>query len=157
MRVEVTSREKLEKRSENPFPSGTAIISIADSDIDTILMKNKPDYLLLLRFDDVTTGDLEFDLGRKISEPEADEFARAYHMFNDEQAKKVAAYINSIQEKVNTLICQCEYGQSRSAGVAAAVREFLYNDGIEIFADDRYYPNKVVYRKVFNALNNYDE
>ena len=58
------------------------------------------------------------------------------------------------QEKgnVDTLICQCEYGQSRSAGVAAAIIEFTTGGGIRIFADDRYYPNKFVFRKVYNAL-----
>ena len=50
------------------------------------------------------------------------------------------------------IICQCEYGQSRSAGCAAAIREHFYSDGIKIFADYRYYPNQLVYNKVFDAL-----
>ena len=51
-----------------------------------------------------------------------------------------------------TLICQCEYGQSRSAGVAAAVMEYYYSKGIHIFADVRYYPNKLVFRKLLCSL-----
>ena len=43
---------------------------------------------------------------------------------------------------------------SGSAAVAAAIREFNSRRGIEIFADDRYFPNKVVFRKVLRALKN---
>ena len=50
------------------------------------------------------------------------------------------------------LICQCEYGESRSSGCAAAILEYFYKTGISIFTDYRYYPNQVVYHKVFDAL-----
>ena len=50
------------------------------------------------------------------------------------------------------LICQCEYGQSRSAACAAAILEFYDKNGISIFADYRYYPNQLVYNKVKDAL-----
>ena len=44
------------------------------------------------------------------------------------------------------------YDQSRSAGCAAAILEHFYRRGIDIFADYKYYPNQVVYHKVFDAL-----
>ena len=53
---------------------------------------------------------------------------------------------------ITTLICQCEHGQSRSAAVASAILEFKSRRGIQIFADDRYYTNKVVFRRVLEAL-----
>jgi predicted protein tyrosine phosphatase len=83
---------------------------------------------------------------------EAELLAKKFHMIDDEQAKTIAEFIHSITDKAETLICQCEYGQSRSAGIAAAVRQFLYMDGIEVFADNRYFPNKRVYRKILAAL-----
>ena len=79
-------------------------------------------------------------------------FARKHNMFNDKQAEQVAAFVKSISGKAETLICQCEFGQSRSAGLAAAIRQFLHGDGIEIFADNNYFPNKMVYKKTIAAL-----
>ena len=53
------------------------------------------------------------------------------------------------------IICQCEYGESRSSGCAAAIHEYFYKDGIKIFADYRYYTNQMVYHKVYDALERY--
>ena len=50
------------------------------------------------------------------------------------------------------IICQCEYGMSRSAGCAAAILEYYQHSGITVFADDRYCPNKAVFRKLLAAL-----
>ena len=41
----------------------------------------------------------------------------------------------------------------RSAACAAAIREHFYGDGIEVFADYRYYPNQLVYNKLKAALD----
>ena len=40
-----------------------------------------------------------------------------------------------------------------AAACAAAIREHFYGDGIEIFADYRYYPNQLVYNKLKAALD----
>ena len=40
--------------------------------------------------------------------------------------------------------------------MAAAIIEFRSRKGIKIFADDRYYPNKVVFRKLLTALQNHE-
>ena len=53
------------------------------------------------------------------------------------------------------IICQCEYGESRSSGCAAAILEYFYKTGNFCFTDYRYYPNQVIYHKVFDALSNY--
>ncbi|MCM1166131.1 MAG: hypothetical protein NC299_14270 [Lachnospiraceae bacterium] len=50
------------------------------------------------------------------------------------------------------IICQCEYGQSRSAGCAAAILEHFSHAGISVFSDRDYYPNKLVYNKFLDAL-----
>ncbi len=59
--------------------------------------------------------------------------------------------INAIRE-CRTIICQCEYGQSRSAACAAAIKEYIDRTGINIFSDYRYYPNQLVYNKIYTAL-----
>ena len=40
----------------------------------------------------------------------------------------------------------------RTAGCAAAILEHFYRRGIDIFANSKYYPNQVIYHKVFDAL-----
>jgi len=152
MTIEIESRESIEKRANESFPARIALISITDSDADFVTLKNMPEYLFQMKFDDVTDEDLEYHLGRKPTETEKLQIAEKIHMFKDGQAEEIAEFVKSILSVADILICQCEYGQSRSAGLAAAVRQFLYKDGIEIFADDRYYPNKLVYRKVLLAL-----
>jgi len=152
MNIEIESRDSIEERAIEPFPAHTALISITDENIDFAVLGNEPEYLLQIKFDDVSNEDLEYFIGTKPTEAEKLQIAEKIHMFSDEQTEEIAAFIKSVLGKAETLICQCEHGQSRSAGLAAAVRQFLNNDGIEIFADDRYYPNKLVYRKVFAAL-----
>ena len=68
------------------------------------------------------------------------------------EADEVASFILSAVHDGMTVICQCEYGQSRSAACAAAIRQYFNGDGIEVFADYRYYPNQMIYHKVFDAL-----
>lgn len=92
------------------------------------------------------------ELGTDATEEEIKRIEIKYHMFSDEQANAVAGFYFAVRDKVDCLICQCEHGQSRSAAVAAAILEFRSRKGINIFSDDRYYPNKVVFRKVLKAL-----
>jgi predicted protein tyrosine phosphatase len=133
MKIEIESRESITLRAKKPFPSNTALISVTDLMYDFAYLKNKPAYLLQLKFDDVCRVD----------------FDRAVQ---NEQAIEIASFIKSAISNAKILICQCDYGVSRSAGIAAAVRQFLYEDGIEVFAARKYSPNKLVYRKVLEAL-----
>ena len=80
-----------------------------------------------------------------------DEFNLTYDTYLPE-ADKLAEFIYDAKKMGFDIICQCEYGQSRSAGCAAAIREHFYGDGIKIFADYRYYPNQLVYNKLYDAL-----
>jgi hypothetical protein len=73
-------------------------------------------------------------------------------MFSSAQAEAMARFFFDVCDKADILICQCEHGQSRSAAVASAILEYRSKRGIDIFADDRYYPNKVVFRRLLSAL-----
>ena len=152
MKIEIESRESILAKAKEPFAAHTALISISDSDDEFAELENKPRYLLQMKFDDVSNEIFEELLGRTPTEPEAAALAEKFHMFTDEQALKIAEFFMPIANKAEILICQCEYGQSRSAGVAAAVKQFKTGTGIEIFADERYYPNKLVYGKLLAAL-----
>ena len=68
------------------------------------------------------------------------------------EAPELAEFINKAYRDGMNIICQCEYGQSKSAGCAAAILGHFYQRGIDIFAEYKYYPNQVIYHKVFDAL-----
>lgn len=68
------------------------------------------------------------------------------------QAKEVANFVNYYINLGYKIICQCEYGVSRSSGCAAAIKEFYERSGIEIFSDYRYRPNQVIYHKLMDEF-----
>ena len=152
MKILIKSRRAIEKLAESPLPEKTALISITDYGCDFANLQHKPDFLLQLAFDDID-GDVFVDeLGGKTTDAERVEIEAKYHMLSDEQAKQIAEFYHSVHDKVEVVICQCEHGQSRSAAIAAAILEYKCRKGINVFADDRYYPNKVIFRKIFKAL-----
>lgn len=71
-------------------------------------------------------------------------------------AKAIAEFVKneSIYERI---IVHCGAGHSRSAGVAAAILKYLYNDDRQIFNSKRYGPNMRCYRYVLEALMEMDE
>ena len=73
------------------------------------------------------------------------------------EAEVLAEFIYKAKEDGLDIICQCEYGQSRSAGCAAAILQHFSKNGIDVFTDYRYYPNQLVYHKVFDALRKCEE
>ncbi|MCI8332319.1 MAG: dual specificity protein phosphatase family protein [Clostridiales bacterium] len=73
------------------------------------------------------------------------------------EVDRLAKFIYQAKQDGLDIICQCEHGQSRSAACAAAILEHFYRTGISVFADYRYYPNQLVYHKVFNALGKVEE
>lgn len=148
------SRDAIEMFCEHPFVEKTALISITDYDYDFAQLKNKPHHLLQLAFDDVDSDVFIDELSEDASADDKLKIEKKYHMFSDKQALQVAEFVNAVWDMVDIIICQCEHGQSRSAAIAAAIMQYKYEKGIDIFADDNYYPNKFVYRKVFNSLNN---
>ena len=152
MKIVIRSRKAIEKMSKIPFPKGTAIISITDASDSPVNLENQPDFLLRLAFDDVDNDVFADEHIEELAEEERLEVEKEYNMFSDEQAIEIATFYDNNKENITTLICQCEHGQSRSAAVAAAILEVRSRRGIQIFADDRYFPNKVVFRKVLKAF-----
>lgn len=153
MNIKILNRDAIEMFCEHPFVEKIALISITDYGYDFAKFKSKPHYLLQLAFDDVD-GDVFIDeLPKNPSSDDKIKIEKKYHMFSNDQANQIVEFVNDVWDKVDIIICQCEHGQSRSAAVAAAIMQYKYQNGIEIFADDNYYPNKFVYRKAFNALN----
>ena len=71
------------------------------------------------------------------------------------EADDLATFIYEAWQSGLGIICQCEYGQSRSAACAAAILEHFAHRGIDVFRDYRYYPNQLVFNKVLAALERY--
>jgi len=146
MKVTVYSGAEIEKvMADGNFPQNTAVISFYDPAIKRIDegythvdYSGICDTVFYCEVDDL---DLDY----------LPEKGYTYDSFFPE-APELADFINKTFRDGKDIICQCEYGQSRSAGCAAAILEHFYRSGIDIFADYKYYPNQVVYHKVFDAL-----
>jgi hypothetical protein len=146
MNVSVYSREAIEKLiADGNFPENTAAITFYDPAIKRLDKDyTHVDYSSVHA--DVFYSELDdLDL------PVLKRRGYTYETYFPE-ADDMAAFILRAYRDGMDLICQCEYGQSRSAGCAAAVREFFNHDGIEIFSNYAYYPNQVIYHKVYEAL-----
>lgn len=146
MKVTVCSREEIENIITNGnFPSNTAVISFCDPEL-----KHTDNDYMPVDYNSVCSDvfycevvDLDLDY--------LPEKGYTYDSYFPE-AVELAEFINNAYRNGKDIICQCEYGQSRSAGCAAAILEHFYRRGIDIFAEYKYYPNQVVYHKVFDAL-----
>lgn len=150
MNVKIYSRKEMEKLLQNDFPENTAVISFydpalkrCDKDYKHIDYSGKCSHVFYSETDDLDIG----YLGEK---------GLTYDTYFTE-ADEIAEFIYQAYNKNMDIICQCEYGQSRSAGCAAAILEHFYKSGIWVFADYRYYPNQIIFNKMFDALKNYSD
>lgn len=75
-----------------------------------------------------------------------------YKSINERIAADFAKYYFSIRSSVETVICQCEHGESRSGALAAAISEYEDGNGLKYFVADEYCPNKLVFRAFYKAL-----
>ena len=152
MKILIKSRKDLEALSKKPFAERTLLISITDVNDIPVDLTNEPKYLIRVSFDDVDNDVVIDEVGNEASPEEKAVVEKKYNMISQEQAHEIAKIYYNHKDEINTLICQCEHGQSRSAAVAAAILEFRSRRGIDVFSNDNYYPNKVVYRRVLKAL-----
>lgn len=77
-----------------------------------------------------------------------------YKLISSLDAEKVWEFVNVYKDKISLIICQCEAGISRSAGVAAALSKVLNNRDTEFFK--KYLPNMLVYRTILNERDIYE-
>ena len=74
--------------------------------------------------------------------------------FNTELAARVADFVKRVESNpaVEGLYSVCDCGQSRSAGVAAAIVRYLGGEDLGIWDSPYYKPNPLVYRLTCEAL-----
>ena len=67
----------------------------------------------------------------------------------DEQAREIVEFVARHRENVRLIVCQCDLGMSRSAGVAAALSRWLQDEDEVFFR--HYLPNRLVYNAVLRV------
>ena len=160
MKVKIRSRKAIEEMAANGFEKATALISITDVKEPPANLKNKPEFLLELKFEDIDNSIFEYGLYKEWLGDEDAElnnktrpiYEEKLHMISESQALEIALFVNDIRDKVDVIICQCEAGKCRSSAIAAAILEHKYRKGIKVFADERYEPYKFVYHRIMNAF-----
>jgi len=124
-----------------------AIISVTDPKSKDPVFKPSPftKGILFLKF-----YDIDFSDGNNT--PTRAAILKEYGdgLFKDSQAQEILDFVDKVKDDVKLIICHCEAGVSRSAGVAAAVLKILTGSDNAIFNDRRYIPNRYVYRKILN-------
>ncbi len=81
------------------------------------------------------------------------EDSRASHAFTREQAALIRDFLMGLPEQITTLYCCCDWGQSRSAGLAAACMTALEQDYEWVFRCSSYSPNLLVYTTMCETLS----
>ena len=138
MIVEVMNRLNAEEYAAHCHKEQVVIISISSILISSAcIIPNKLNGIvdvLKVKFNDTDSKELT-DFG-----------------INETEAKKICDFVNKYKNIpiIDKIIVHCEAGQSRSAGVAAAIMKYLNNDDTPIFNNNRYHPNMLCYRTVLN-------
>ena len=147
MKVEIYSREAVKELMKGEFPKNTAVISFCSprktrrAEEVRVYFGNVCDRVFNILIPDI---DIEI-LG---------DYGYTYETYLAE-ADELAKFIYEAKAEGRDIICQCDFGQSRSAACAAAILQHFEGHGIDIFSDYRYYPNQLVYHKIFDALINH--
>ena len=139
MNIEVMSRAKFIEYTKSNHRLTSAVISISSPNEGIVHISNSQNngVVLLYRatFDDTDRADntslVPLDLM---------------------QAEIMAKFVKGAIDKVDKIIVHCGAGQSRSAGIAAAILKYYTNDDTSIFNNPRYTPNMLCYRMMLTAL-----
>lgn len=93
------------------------------------------------------------------TEPDKTKFAR---VFDDGDALRICKFVRKHMDEVDLIVCQCEAGISRSAGVASALARQINQDDAEFFRG-KFHPNprvrkfvNHVWRRLENAKDIFD-
>lgn len=135
MNITIHSRQSVEKLLRTSFPSNTAVISFYEPSA-------KGERSQKISFSGWTKRVFRVPLDKEIHDERT--------CFPEAEA--LAEFILDAVDDDMDILCQCEDGQTLSAGCAAAIHEYLAGDGVFVFADYRYTPDKMVFHKIYNAL-----
>ena len=138
MDLEVMSRRDFEKYSQQNHKITSIVVSISSVGEHRPTIADNPDNgilgVLSLNFNDTANPD-----------PSAYGICWV-------QALQIAQFIKHSKDMADKIIVHCGAGQSRSAGVAAAILKYYTGDDTPIYNNPRYTPNNLCYRNVLEAL-----
>jgi predicted protein tyrosine phosphatase len=128
------SRYEANRASKNENAPVTAMISITDcgKNKNAFCKSEWLKYILELQFDDVEAGQK--------------------NCITMSQADEIADFTYRVKNNAERIIVHCEFGQSRSAGVAAAIRVSIEGNDGGILHNRKYNINQTCYRYVLKAL-----
>ena len=69
--------------------------------------------------------------------------------FSADMARKILNFVREYENKVGLIVCQCEAGIRRSAGIAAGLAKIL--NGNDNYFFKHYIPNSLVYSQIIRA------
>lgn len=136
MKLKICSRKAIKKLLQGQFPEHTAVISFYN-----------PPYV---RGGSVAYAPVDY-MGKaeRIFQIALDDFQTSIPEVAD-----LAKFIDAAISDGLNIICQCEAGQNRSAGCAAAILEYYCHTGQSVLESDKYRPDEMVYCSVLDALEN---
>ena len=148
MKIYVTSRQGIatitkyfsEENDSRVKNSRFAVISITDPDQPKANIVNSPGLIDILR---LSFYDVEDDTIFN---------GKFYRAMSSGQAKRVAEFVNKIENDIDFILVHCEAGISRSAGTAAAISLANIGNDIEFFSSGKYAPNMNCYKLVLEAF-----
>ncbi|MCL2106223.1 MAG: hypothetical protein FWH26_04070 [Oscillospiraceae bacterium] len=130
MHVKICSREELESLMRRGLHESTAVISFYEMGATPANIPGVHNEVFKVELD-------TSDLSHETYFPEAEILAHFVFIARNAGLK---------------IICQCETGQTLSAGCAAAIRQYFNADGIAVFTDHHYSPDLLMYHRVYSAL-----
>ena len=76
-----------------------------------------------------------------------------WYGINKRQVELIVDFVNKLKaNRIETIVCQCEAGWSRSAGVAAAIAFVMNGDCMDYVDSEKKSPNVRVYGMLLAAL-----
>lgn len=134
MNVKVMNRSQINKLLHTGFPENTVVISFFGFNEKPVWFEHgehKPVAWIRKDIDDLMwVDDLE--------------------NWHKKDFEDIARFI--LNNKDRNFICQCEMGVSRSAATAMAILEFFDRKWLDIYMDDKYSPNRNVFKAVYKNL-----
>jgi len=137
LKIAVTNQHIIEKHHLELEKSVVISITSKNGKPANIYTTDNLSEILFLNFDDISRTDLN------LSEEH-------FTLFNRDFARKILDFVEKHTDKL--IICQCEAGISRSAGVAAALSK-IYNEDDSFFYKN-YRPNSLVYSEILKEYHN---
>ena len=138
MQVSIYPKKAVESLLRLGSRDKVAVISFYDIGAETLDISGTKCEAIQISAEDIELYDLE-------------QLRLTYETYFPE-AEIVAHFVFYAKTAGLEIICAFENEMAPSAGCAAAIRQFFDRDGIEVFADYNYSPNRLVYHKILNAL-----